>query len=215
MRIEERELLAAVNPVLGVVDIEQDRRGTCSKLSQNNSIIAAIMRLSAVALGRYSSRLIVGCERGFHRFPAIIRGDLEGGVGFQRVTSLPSDSPPQSARHDRGHLGQFVPHPVRVARTSRHAAKRSAILSRCSIAATSNIPPSEVSRPPSNPTCTGLPATAGKPGKIPVPSSMAGANSVLRFDPALATKSYTKPTVYAAPAVPSGQSNEFFRLTGN
>jgi hypothetical protein len=26
------------------------RRGTCSKLSQNNSIIAAIMRLSAVAL---------------------------------------------------------------------------------------------------------------------------------------------------------------------
>jgi hypothetical protein len=35
---------------------------------------------------------------------------------------------------------------------------------------------------------------------------------LLRFDPALATKSYTKPTVYAAPAVPSGQSNEFFRL---
>ena len=64
MRIEERELLAAVNPVLGVVDIEQDApRGTCSKLSQNNSIIAAIMRLSAVALGRFSSRLIVGCER--------------------------------------------------------------------------------------------------------------------------------------------------------
>jgi hypothetical protein len=37
-----------------------------------------------------------------------------------------------------------------------HAAKRSAIFSRCSIAASSNIPPSEVSRPPSNPTakCT-------------------------------------------------------------
>jgi hypothetical protein len=35
---------------------------------------------------------------------------------------------------------------------------------------------------------------------------------LLRFDPALATKSYTKPTVYAAPAVPSSQSNEFFRL---
>ena len=52
VRIEERELLAAVNPVLGVIDIEQDGRGTCSKLSQNNSITAAIMRLSAVALGR-------------------------------------------------------------------------------------------------------------------------------------------------------------------
>ena len=59
-----------------------------------------------------------------------------------------------------------------------HAARRSAIFSRCSIAASSNIPASEVSRPPSKATCTGLPATAGKPGNIPVPSSMAGANSV-------------------------------------
>ena len=49
VRIEERELLAAVNPVLGVVDIEQDAPRYGSKLSQNNSIIAAIMRLSAVA----------------------------------------------------------------------------------------------------------------------------------------------------------------------
>jgi hypothetical protein len=55
------------------------------------------------------------------------------------------------------------------------SASRSAIPSRFSIAANSNIPPSEVSRPPSKVTCTGLPATAGKPGKIPVLSSIAGA----------------------------------------
>ncbi len=41
-------------------------------------------------------------------------------------------------------------------------------------AASSNIPVSEVSRPPSKLKCIGLPTTGGKPGRIPVPSSMAG-----------------------------------------
>jgi hypothetical protein len=57
-------------------------------------------------------------------------------------------------------------------------ARRSAIPSRCSTAASSNIPASEVIWPPSKATCTGLPFTDGKPGRIPVESSMAGANSV-------------------------------------
>ena len=38
------------------------RRGTSTKLSQNSSTSAAIMRLSAVAPGRFSSRHMVGCE---------------------------------------------------------------------------------------------------------------------------------------------------------
>src|SRR6266702_3717183 len=59
------------------------------------------------------------------------------------------------------------------------SARRSAIPSRCSIAASSNIPASEVIRPPSKAICTGLPATAGKPGRIPVLSSMSPARSVL------------------------------------
>jgi hypothetical protein len=58
------------------------------------------------------------------------------------------------------------------------AASRSAIPSRRSTAAKSDIPESEVIRPPSKATCTGLPITDGKPGKIPVELSMAGANSV-------------------------------------
>jgi len=58
------------------------------------------------------------------------------------------------------------------------SARRAAIPSRRSIAASSNIPVSDVIWPPSNVKCTGLPATGGKPGRIPVPSSMAGANSV-------------------------------------
>jgi len=56
-----RELLP-VGAVLGVVDVEHDASGTCSKLSQNNSTIAAIMRLSAAGPGRFSSRVMVGWE---------------------------------------------------------------------------------------------------------------------------------------------------------
>jgi hypothetical protein len=38
------------------------RRGTSVKLSQNSSIMAAIIRLSATVPGRFSSRHMVGCE---------------------------------------------------------------------------------------------------------------------------------------------------------
>ena len=69
--VEERELLAAMGPVLGVVDVEHDPARHLSKLSQNSSTMAAIIRLSAVALGRFSSRHMVGCE---HR-----SGPLSGG----------------------------------------------------------------------------------------------------------------------------------------
>ena len=67
------------------------RRGTCSKLSQNSSTIAAIMRLSAAAPGRFSSRLMVGCE---HR-SAPLSGSrptaiLKHGSDFSASQSLPS-----------------------------------------------------------------------------------------------------------------------------
>jgi len=66
--VEEGELLAAVNPILRVVDVEQrsavgralSRRGTWAKLSQNSSTMAAIMRFSAKVPGRFSSREMVG-----------------------------------------------------------------------------------------------------------------------------------------------------------
>ena len=61
--VEQRELLAAVDPVLGVVDVEHDPAAAPrSKLSQNSSTMAAIIRLSAVTVGRFSSRHMVGCE---------------------------------------------------------------------------------------------------------------------------------------------------------
>ena len=41
---------------------DADRRGTSAKLSQNSSTIVAIIRLSAVTPGRFSSRDMVGCE---------------------------------------------------------------------------------------------------------------------------------------------------------
>ena len=39
------------------------RLGRIWKLSQNSSIIAAIMRISTVWPGKFSSRLMVGCEQ--------------------------------------------------------------------------------------------------------------------------------------------------------
>jgi hypothetical protein len=41
---------------------------------------------------------------------------------------------------------------------------------------------------------------------------MAGANSVASVDPASTTKSYTKPTVYIAPAASITHSGELLRL---
>ena len=62
MGMEQRQLLAAVNPIFGIVDVEHDRRGTSSKLSQNSSTIAAIIRFSAIGPGRFASRHMVGWE---------------------------------------------------------------------------------------------------------------------------------------------------------
>src|SRR3954464_1557422 len=92
------------------------------------------------------------------------------------------------------------------------SARRSAIPSRCSIAASSNIPASEVIRPPSKVKCTGLPATGGKPGRIPVPSSMAAQTPLASIGPALASESYVEPIGYVAPASPLRQTDELSRL---
>jgi hypothetical protein len=67
------------------------RRGTSAKLSQNRSTIAAIMRFSAVAPGRFSSRLIVGCE---HRSSPLSGSRptaiLKAGSDLSASQSLPS-----------------------------------------------------------------------------------------------------------------------------
>src|SRR3954469_5645854 len=101
------------------------RRGTCSKLSQNNSTIAAIMRLSATGPGRFSSRLMLGCE---HR-SAPLSGSrptaiLNAGSDLSASQSLPpafAGAGSGIARRDQqgavaDHLGKLVPHPLRIAR---------------------------------------------------------------------------------------------------
>src|SRR3954471_15777200 len=93
------------------------RRGTCSKLSQNNSTIAAIMRLSATGPGRFSSRLMLGCE---HRSSPL------SGSRPTAILNAGSDlSASQSiavgiARRDQhrpiaDHLGKPVQYPVGIA----------------------------------------------------------------------------------------------------
>src|SRR5712691_1170005 len=98
------------------------RRGTCSKLSQNTSTIAAIIRLSATRPGRFSSRLMVGCE---HR-SAPLSGSrptaiLKAGSDFSASQSLPpafAGTGSGIARRDQqgpvaDHLAEAVAHPFR------------------------------------------------------------------------------------------------------
>src|SRR5438105_1097586 len=93
------------------------RRGTCSKLSQNNSTIAAIMRLSPTGPGRFSSRLMLGCE---HRSSPLSGSRptaiLKQRIGSERIAVVAVGI----ARHDQhrpvaDHFGKPVQHPVGIA----------------------------------------------------------------------------------------------------
>ena len=118
MRIEERELLAAVNPVLGVVDIEQDAPGYLLE-----AVAEQLDHRRHHALERGRARQVLEpADRRlraqiFTAFRQSSHGHLEGGVGFERVAVVAVGI---ARRNQQGaiadHLGQFVPHPVRVAR---------------------------------------------------------------------------------------------------
>jgi hypothetical protein len=102
------------------------RRGTSSKLSQNSSIIAAIMRFSALGPGRFSSREMVGWEQSSAppsgRRPTAI---LNAGSVRSASQSLPSShgsgcAGPRTGSAGRDqeraaadHLGERVPDPLR------------------------------------------------------------------------------------------------------
>ena len=61
--MEQGQLLAAVNAILGVVDVEHDAaRHPLEAVAKQLDQLAAIIRLSAVAVGKFSSRHMVGCE---------------------------------------------------------------------------------------------------------------------------------------------------------
>jgi hypothetical protein len=118
VRIEERELLTAVNPVLGVVDIEQDAPGYLLE-----AVAEQLDHRRHHALERGRARQVLEpADRRlraqiFTAFRQSSHGHLEGGVGFERVAVVAVGI---ARRNQQGaiadHLGQLVPHPVRVAR---------------------------------------------------------------------------------------------------
>ena len=196
-----------MNPVLDVARYRAGCAGvparSCRRTTRSS---AAIMRFSAIAIGRFSSRLIVGCE---HRSSTVFLDNrptaiLKAGSASRRRSRCSSGYPAlRSAIHDTDHLGHSVPHPVR---SRGFFEARSPSVRHLERVVRS--PPSAISRHPSSagrhqPDMHRLTRhrwqTTAKspylpPWRVPTP--------LLRFDPALATKSYTKPTVYAAPAVP-------------
>src|SRR3954471_6781930 len=136
------------------------RRGTCSKLSQNSSTMAAIIRLSAVTVGRFSSRHMVGCE---HRVlplsgarPSAI---LKAGSARSASQSLASGYPAAISSTRKRIISATVWWTRSGALGSAmQRASRSAIPSRRSMSASGSTPASEVSRPPSKATRNSLPS---------------------------------------------------------
>src|SRR3954447_11075082 len=136
------------------------RRGTSAKLSQNSSTMAAIMRLSAVAVGRFSSRHMVGCEHKARplsgRRPTAI---LKAGSLRRASQSLASGYPAAISSTRKRIISATVWWTRSGALGSAmQRASRSAIPSRRSMSASGSTPASEVSRPPSKATRNSLPA---------------------------------------------------------
>lgn len=91
MGIEQAQLLAAVDSVEGVINVEHNALGHCGKLSQYRSTIARPMRNNARVSGRFSRREMVGCEHSA-RVPEGVRSSAILNIGSTRRldASLPS-----------------------------------------------------------------------------------------------------------------------------
>jgi len=118
MGIPQRQLLAAVHPVLGVVDVEQDAprhliKAVAEQLDHCRHHALQRGRTGQVfqpADGRLRAQIGTALGQPPDRH-------LEGGIGFERVAVIAVGI----ARRDQeraiaDHFGQLVPHSVRVAR---------------------------------------------------------------------------------------------------
>ena len=117
MRIPQRQLLAAVNPVLGVVDVEQD----------------APRHLGEAVAEQFDHRCHHAFERGcagqiFQPADARLRAQiiaafwqpsdrhLKGGVGFERVAVVAVGIPRRDQKRTvSDHLGKLMHHPIGIA----------------------------------------------------------------------------------------------------
>ena len=117
MRVPQRQLLAAVHPILGVVDVEQDAprhflEAVAEQLDHRRHHALQRGRAGQVfqpADGRLRAQILAALRQSPDRH-------LEGGVGFERVAVVAVGIPRRDQqRAVSDHLGQFVPHPVRVA----------------------------------------------------------------------------------------------------
>ncbi len=213
--VEQRELLAAVNPVLGVVDVEHDAPGhlleaVAEQLDHRRHHALERGRAGQVlqpADGRLRAQIVAALRQPPDRH-------LEGRIGFERVAVVAVGI----ARRDQqravaDHLGKPVPHPFRIARgprCRRPAARRSRAAARSPPAAISRRPRSAGRRRKRHaPAC---PPPLANPAKSPYLRPWRARTPLPSVDPASATKSYTNPTAYAAPATPFTQPGEFFRL---
>ena len=217
--VEQRQLLAAVNPVLGVVDVEQDAprhllEAVAEHLDHRRHHALERGRAGQVfqpADGRLRAQIGAALGQPPDRH-------LEGRIGrAARRSRCRRDSPPRSAGRGSGSSRRAcaAPVPARAGpRCNRPAARRSPAAARS--------PPAAISR---------RPRSSGRHRKRQVhrltrdrwqtrqnPRTFVHGGRELRWpsvDPASATKSYTNPTAYVAPASPFTPPDELSGLGGN
>ena len=217
MGVPQGQLLAAVHPVLGVIDVEQNAP---------RHLVEAVAeqidhrRHHALERGRAGQvfqpadgRLRAQIGTAFGQPPD---RHLERRVTAQRVAVIAVGI----ARRDQqgavaDHLGKPVPHPVRVARVFEAGGQPFG-----------DLEPLLDGRQQQDPGIRGQPAavesdmhrlarhrwqTRQNPRSFP---SWRARTPLSSDDPASATKSYTKPTAYTAPASPFTRPGELFGLNG-
>ena len=204
--VEQRQLLAAVNPVLGVVDVEQDAarhlvEAVAEQLDHRRHHALERGRAGQVlqpADGRLRAQIGAALGQPPDRH-------LEGRIGAQRVAVVAVGI----ARRDQqgavaDHLGQRHAAPVPAhagLRCSRPAARRSRAAARSPPAAISRRPRSAGRRRKRHaPAC---PRPLANPAESPYLRPWRARTPLPSVDPASTTKSYTNPTAYVAPAAPS------------
>jgi hypothetical protein len=186
MGVEQPQLLAAMNRVERVVDVERDPFGNLVARTRNKDrpwrgpCAARPMRSNAHAQqGPGVGQILQPRDRGLRTQFAIgrrqIERHLEHGIAAQRtgvVSVFISRRDHQQAKAED--VGKAMCDRLGRARVHMQAASRSATRRRCSTSRNTRPPPSDESKPPSNWATTALPETGDRPGGGSIGSVMAG-----------------------------------------
>ena len=198
MGVEQCQLLAAVDGIRGIVNVEPRcvgaRARSCRKTDRSSSAPCAPVR---AMMGRFSSLDKVGCDIRSRPLSGR-RPQASLNAGSKRSTSRSSQSSyPQAMANMRAPIMSAYEWVVLAGSraSDRQPARRAARPRRFSISRSTSTPPSDDSRPPSNRTHSSLFSTGDSPGRQAVISSMVSRVSLLPYGLGQTPESYGISTV--------------------